>query len=83
MEKRDLLQIWGVLQAFKDTEERKAKEAAARQDEAERQLSAGHLKTAAEIAELQKKIDCEVAKMEGGVKETDRPQRSTGKRKGP
>ena len=55
-----------MLQAFKDTEERKAKEAAARQDEAERQLSAGHLKTAAEIAELQKKIDCEVAKMEGG-----------------
>ena len=66
MEKRDLLQIWGVLQAFKDTEERKAKEAAARQDEAGRQLSAGHLKTAAEIAELQRKIDCELAKMEGG-----------------
>lgn len=51
--KADTLAIWGLLQAYKDNLELKAKGAVSRAEELGQYVAADHLKTCAEISALQ------------------------------
>jgi len=64
MTRKDLLTVWGYLQALKDIYERKAKEATQRGDDLGRELTASYMKYAAEITTMQRKIDKEANKRE-------------------
>lgn len=64
MTRKDLLTVWGYLQALKDIYERKAKEAAQRGDDLGRELTASYMEYAAEITTMQRKIDKEANKRE-------------------
>lgn len=63
LEKKDLLQVWGYLQALKDIYEGKARDAAQRGDATGDKLTTDYMKMGAEISTMQQKINREAGEV--------------------
>ena len=64
MTQKDLLEVWGYLQALKDIFEGKARDATQRGDTIGDKLAGDYLREAVRITALQGKIDREAAALE-------------------